>query len=91
VTVTPDEKSPQPASGTANAAAATAVATRLAGPRRRPALVSASHLTRQSLGPAAACGSRNGAASHRREDTEGDSERRRPTLAALPFFAAPST
>ena len=36
VTVTPDEKSPQPASGTANAAAATAVATRLAGSAAGP-------------------------------------------------------
>src|ERR1700733_8504182 len=59
---------PAQVSGTANAPAATAVATRPAGPRRRPALVSASHLTRQSLGPAAGCGSRNGAASPRRED-----------------------
>jgi hypothetical protein len=39
VTVTPDEKSPQPASGTANPSAAAAVATRPArvrDPRRRP-------------------------------------------------------
>jgi hypothetical protein len=62
VTVTPDEKSPHPASGTANAAAAAAVAIRPAGPRR-PDLSSASHLTRQSLGPAASCGGRSGAAS----------------------------
>ena len=63
VTVTPEEKSPQPASGTANAVTATAVATRLAGPRRQRCPVCASHLTRQSLGPVAGFGSRYGAAS----------------------------
>lgn len=74
VTVTPDEKSPHPVTGTANAAAATVLATRLAGPRRR-ALKSASHFTRQSLGPAAGCGSRYGAASHRDEPLIDDPER----------------
>jgi hypothetical protein len=68
VTVTPDEKSPHPASGTASATAATAVAARLAGPRRRRALISASHFTRQSLGPGAGCGSRYGALTSRRSD-----------------------
>jgi len=63
VTVTPDENSPHPASGKAKAAAATAVAACLAAPRRRRCLLSASHLTRQSLGPAAGCGSRYGTAS----------------------------
>ena len=85
VTVTPDEKSPHPASGTANAAAATAVAARLPGSRRRPAPVSASHLTRQSLGPGAGCGSRYGAASPRGEDLESNPERRGLALAALHF------
>jgi hypothetical protein len=50
VTVTPEEKSPHPASGTANAAAAPARAIRLAGPRRR-CLESARHVTRPILGP----------------------------------------
>src|SRR6202012_5406653 len=68
VTVTPDEKSPQPASGTASATAATAVAARLAGPRRRRALISAAHFTRQSLGAGAGWGSRYGADSSRRAD-----------------------
>jgi hypothetical protein len=84
VTVTPEEKSPHPASGTPNATAAAAVAARrLAGPRRRRAVVSASHLTRQSLGPADGCGSRYGAASPRHEDLETDPERMRLTLTAL--------
>jgi hypothetical protein len=63
VTVTPEDKSPHPASGTTAAVAATAVATRLAGPRRRRCPLPASHFTRQSLGPAAGCGSRYGKAS----------------------------
>jgi hypothetical protein len=48
VTVTPDEKSPHPASGTANAAAASTLAARLAGPRRRRRLLSTRHLTARS-------------------------------------------
>ncbi len=89
VTVTPDEKSPHPASGTAAAVAATAVAARLAVPRRRRCPLSASHFTRQSLGPAAGCGSRYGAASPRCEDQKEDSERTRLTLAApIPRTAA---
>lgn len=89
VTVTPDEKSPHPASGTANATAATAVAARPARPRRRPALVSAYHFTRQSLGPAAGCGSRNGAASLARESEKNYPERmRRPLAAPIPLRAA---
>src|ERR1700761_1724273 len=50
VTVTPDEKSPHPATGTANPSAATACATRLAGPRCRR-LSSTFLLTRPILGP----------------------------------------
>ncbi len=58
VTVTPEEKSPQPASGTAQHTAAAARAARRARPRSPPGLESASHLTRPILGPAAGCGSR---------------------------------
>jgi hypothetical protein len=58
VTVTPEEKSPQPASGTAQQTAATARAARRARPRRRPDLEPASHFTRLILGPAAGCGGR---------------------------------
>lgn len=52
VTVTPDENSPHPASGTANASAPAAAVTRPAGRRRRRCLLSARHLTRPILGPA---------------------------------------
>jgi hypothetical protein len=58
VTVTPVEKSPQPASGTAQQAAAAARAARRARPWRRPDLESASHLTRPILGPATGSGGR---------------------------------
>ena len=62
VTVTPDEKSPHPASGTAKPTAATAVATRLPRPPA-PAPSPRPISRRPILGPAAGCGSRYGAAS----------------------------
>src|SRR5690349_538115 len=52
VTVTPEENSPHPPSGTANATAPAAAAIRPAGPRGRRCLLSARHLTRPILGPA---------------------------------------
>jgi hypothetical protein len=58
VTVTPVEKSPQPASGRLRAAAAPALASRLAGPRRRRGLESASRFTGLILGPGAGSGAR---------------------------------
>jgi hypothetical protein len=82
VTVTPDENRPHPASGTAKAVAAIAFAACLAAPRRRRCLLPASHLTRQSLGPAAGYGSRYGAASPRNGDQNDDPERVRLTLEA---------
>jgi hypothetical protein len=57
--VTPEEKSPQPASGVAKQTAAAARTARLPRLRSRPGLESASHLTRPILGPAAGCGGRN--------------------------------